>query len=56
LDKKRNIIISDFGFANRFQDDLLTTSCGSPVYAAPELVMDDVRIVLRQCLTSYAIL
>jgi protein-serine/threonine kinase len=45
LDKDRNLIITDFGFANRFSvetDDLLSTSCGSPCYAAPELVVNDV--------------
>ncbi|KAK8861317.1 hypothetical protein IAR55_002136 [Kwoniella newhampshirensis] len=44
LDKHRNIIITDFGFANRFdqeQDDLMATSCGSPCYAAPELVVSE---------------
>ncbi|ERF72583.1 hypothetical protein EPUS_02865 [Endocarpon pusillum Z07020] len=75
LDRNRNIIISDFGFANTFnpadelsdeivynlsnrefvkkyrldrQDergmrkgDLMQTSCGSPCYAAPELVVSD---------------
>ncbi|EIW69143.1 hypothetical protein TREMEDRAFT_31483, partial [Tremella mesenterica DSM 1558] len=44
LDKHRNIIITDFGFANRFNhasDDLMATSCGSPCYAAPELVVSE---------------
>lgn len=44
LDKHRNIIITDFGFANRFEhaaDDLMATSCGSPCYAAPELVVSE---------------
>ena len=44
LDKHRNIIITDFGFANRCsteQADLMTTSCGSPCYAAPELVVSE---------------
>jgi protein-serine/threonine kinase len=44
LDKHRNVIITDFGFANRFEhrkDDLMATSCGSPCYAAPELVVSD---------------
>lgn len=44
LDKHRNIIITDFGFANCFeahQQDLMTTSCGSPCYAAPELVVSE---------------
>ncbi len=45
LDKDRNLFIADFGFANRFNSsssDLLSTSCGSPCYAAPELVINDV--------------
>lgn len=37
------ILISDFGFANAYQwgssSVHLTTACGSPCYAAPELVM-----------------
>ncbi|KAJ1924765.1 hypothetical protein IWQ60_004995 [Tieghemiomyces parasiticus] len=39
LDAKRNIKIIDFGFANTFQHEgLLDTFCGSPFYAAPEMV------------------
>ncbi|KAJ3128586.1 hypothetical protein HK098_004012 [Nowakowskiella sp. JEL0407] len=44
LDKHRNIIITDFGFANlsdKNKEHLLSTSCGSPCYAAPELVISD---------------
>jgi len=75
LDKNRNIIITDFGFANTFdpkdelgdeieynlanrdvvkkldlervlenghrRGDLMQTSCGSPCYAAPELVVSE---------------
>lgn len=44
LSKDRDIIITDFGFANRFllkDQDLMATSCGSPCYAAPELVIND---------------
>ncbi|KLU81363.1 CAMK/CAMKL/KIN4 protein kinase [Magnaporthiopsis poae ATCC 64411] len=75
LDRNRNIIITDFGFANMFdpnqelteeeeaglsdkeyvkkmgldklgsnnlrKGDLMLTSCGSPCYAAPELVVSD---------------
>ncbi|EFW98602.1 serine/threonine-protein kinase [Grosmannia clavigera kw1407] len=75
LDRNRNIIITDFGFANTFEPaeeltedeeanlvdrewvkrmgfdlvkpngmrkaDLMQTSCGSPCYAAPELVVSD---------------
>ncbi|KAI7867076.1 kinase-like domain-containing protein [Mucor mucedo] len=42
LDSHGNLIVTDFGFANQFTQktgDLMSTSCGSPVYAAPELVM-----------------
>lgn len=44
MDRNRNVIITDFGFANRFEhrsDDLMQTSCGSPCYAAPELVISE---------------
>ncbi|KAL1919291.1 uncharacterized protein VTP21DRAFT_1984 [Calcarisporiella thermophila] len=44
LDRNRSIIITDFGFANNFnkpEEDLMATSCGSPCYAAPELVVSD---------------
>ena len=44
LDRHRNVIIIDFGFANRFErraDDLMQTSCGSSCYAAPELVISE---------------
>lgn len=44
LDRNRNVLITDFGFANKFEhrsDDLMQTSCGSPCYAAPELVISE---------------
>ncbi|PRT56383.1 Fatty acyl-CoA synthetase and RNA processing-associated kinase 1 [Wickerhamiella sorbophila] len=44
LDKNKNVIITDFGFANSFRNkgnQLMSTSCGSPCYAAPELVVSD---------------
>ena len=38
LDANMNIKIADFGFSNYFQaDGHLTTWCGSPPYAAPEV-------------------
>lgn len=39
-DEDGRIYLSDFGFATEFGDRLLETSCGSPCYAAPELVLD----------------
>lgn len=82
LDRNRNIIITDFGFANTFdpeddlseeieqnlgnrhfvrslrldrpdakgarRGDLMQTSCGSPCYAAPELVVSDSLYTARK--------
>lgn len=45
LDGNNKILISDFGFANSFRNSkgytLMRTSCGSPCYAAPEVVNSD---------------
>lgn len=39
LDENRNIKIADFGLANFLEDGcFLSTSCGSPNYAAPEVI------------------
>jgi serine/threonine protein kinase len=40
LNRHRNVIITDFGFANRFEhkaDELMQTSCGSRVTPLPNL-------------------
>ena len=41
LDNNLNLVITDFGFVNEFtrSNSLMKTSCGSPCYAAPELVI-----------------
>lgn len=40
LDKNKNIKILDFGFSNLLKDGrCLRTSCGSPNYAAPEVIL-----------------
>ena len=39
LDNKNNIKIVDFGLSNSYpKNELLTTACGSPCYAAPEMI------------------
>lgn len=51
LDERLDVKVADFGFANYWRHDqgdedvsvvnLLKTSCGSPCYAAPEIVLKD---------------
>jgi 5'-AMP-activated protein kinase catalytic alpha subunit len=36
--KIREIKLLDFGLSNTFENGLLTTACGSPIYAAPEML------------------
>ena len=39
LDSRNNVRIADFGLSNMMSDgEFLKTSCGSPNYAAPEVV------------------
>mmetsp|Transcript_11681 Transcript_11681/g.48571 ORF Transcript_11681/g.48571 Transcript_11681/m.48571 type:complete len:99 (-) Transcript_11681:1281-1577(-) len=39
LDDKKNVKIADFGLSNLMRDGyFLKTSCGSPNYAAPEVI------------------
>jgi serine/threonine protein kinase len=39
LDEDNNIKLIDFGLANSMQDGVsLSTACGSPNYAAPEVI------------------
>jgi serine/threonine protein kinase len=39
LDVNNNVRIADFGLSNIMMDgELLKTSCGSPNYAAPEVI------------------
>ena len=39
LDEHGNVRIADFGLSNMMQDgEFLRTSCGSPNYAAPEVI------------------
>lgn len=45
LDANKNIKIADFGLSNYMTDgDLLSTACGSPNYAAPELISNKLYV------------
>ncbi|KAJ3083693.1 hypothetical protein HDU99_007190, partial [Rhizoclosmatium hyalinum] len=43
LDENQDVVLIDFGFANKTRGPnvMMRTSCGSPCYAAPELVTSD---------------
>ncbi|ELR21414.1 protein kinase domain containing protein [Acanthamoeba castellanii str. Neff] len=46
-DSHQNVKIADFGLSNFMQDgDFLTTSCGSPNYAAPEVISGHCGVIL----------
>ena len=48
LDEQKNIKIVDFGLSNIYpNNELLTTACGSPCYAAPEMINGDPYIGIR---------
>lgn len=39
LDEARNLKVADFGLSNIYREnDQLKTACGSPCYAAPEML------------------
>ncbi|XP_071960301.1 uncharacterized protein [Antedon mediterranea] len=38
LDENLNVKIADFGLSTMYSDKLLSTYCGSPLYASPEIV------------------
>ena len=48
LDEQKNIKIVDFGLSNIYKNnELLSTACGSPCYAAPEMINGDSYVGLR---------
>ena len=41
FDKDQNLKVADFGLSSKIEEGVaLTTSCGSPDYAAPEIVQN----------------
>ena len=48
MDHNKNIKIVDFGLSNTYKDgELLKTACGSPCYAAPEMVAGKKYVPIR---------
>lgn len=48
LDKNKNIKIVDFGLSNLYKtNEMLKTACGSPCYAAPEMIAGKKYVGLR---------
>lgn len=48
LDKSKNIKIVDFGLSNLYKtNELLKTACGSPCYAAPEMIAGKKYVGIR---------
>ncbi|OHT17115.1 CAMK family protein kinase [Tritrichomonas foetus] len=41
FDKNENIRLIDFGLSTSSQPEVLRTACGSPAYAAPEIILHD---------------
>jgi len=57
LDDHKNIKIVDFGLSNTFHDgQLLKTACGSPCYAAPEMVAGQLYVPSRCDLWSCGVI
>ena len=57
LDKEKNIKIVDFGLSNIYKpNELLKTACGSPCYAAPEMIAGKKYVGLRVDLWSCGVI
>jgi 5'-AMP-activated protein kinase catalytic alpha subunit len=57
LDKDRNIKIVDFGLSNIYKpNELLKTACGSPCYAAPEMIAGKKYVGLKVDLWSCGVI
>ncbi|PIO71440.1 hypothetical protein TELCIR_06664, partial [Teladorsagia circumcincta] len=54
LDEHNNVKIADFGLSNIMTDgDFLRTSCGSPNYAAPEVISGNAHEWFQKDLPAY---
>lgn len=57
LDGHKNLKVVDFGLSNTYkQDELLKTACGSPCYAAPEMIAGQKYVGLRVDLWSSGVI
>ena len=57
LDSKKNIKIVDFGLSNIYEEGAkLKTACGSPCYAAPEMVAGNKYLPLNADIWSCGII
>lgn len=57
LDSEKNIKIIDFGLSNTYkEEELLQTACGSPCYAAPEMISGYKYVGLRVDLWSCGVI
>jgi len=57
LDANKNIKIVDFGLSNTYKDhELLQTACGSPCYAAPEMIAGKKYVGIRVDLWSCGVI
>lgn len=57
LDEEKNIKIVDFGLSNTYNcDEMLQTACGSPCYAAPEMIAGKKYNALRVDLWSCGVI
>jgi len=57
LDHNKNIKIVDFGLSNTYKSgDLLKTACGSPCYAAPEMIAGKLYVPIKVDIWSCGII
>ena len=56
LDSQNQVKIADFGLSNLMKDgEFLSTSCGSPNYAAPEVVSGKLYAGMHVCFIMHIV-